>query len=729
MRVTKWLPVALLAVLLAIIGAGLLWTTLMMYDDEVYVLYSLRTFCEIGGLYEKVFSQYGPIFYLWNWLLHVAGLDFTNTSARLLTLAYWLVAAGTGAAIVARLTRSAVATAAVLSGVFLHLWPMISEPSHPGGPICAIVGLVAWLGLNERFSSNTRAAWIGAAGAALVLTKINTGIFLLAGAGAWWLLSADRIACSRRWRLTLAGALVLLPLLVMQRLFTEEWVRIFALVTTTAAAATVIALPTRHERSVPLAALWRGALAGLAVTGATVAFIRTAGTSWSALLEGVVLGPLRHPTAYAAFVKWRPGAAVLAAGSILAIAWLVRQPAARRLPWVTAVRLIATSFYLLCWSNLLPLDMHAFALSYGLTAIAWFVLPLRDDDSTAGARGWLALLAVTQALHAFPVAGSQISWGTFLWLPLAALGVHDALQALAARWPQIAKGPLRHLAPVTVAGLVAWNGVAFVRMVDQRLDDSDTLGLPGAASLQLPLNFTSTARILAHNATLHADMLFSLPGMLSFHHWSGVPPPTSVNTTHWFTLLSPAQQEAIRARLEASSRSVLIIQRGVYDFLLETRIATESPLTQWLHANFTRAFSLDSYEFWVRRGRRIAAIDTAQLFETDAGASPRYKLTLFLAHPDLRDVARITLDRLEGDGQCTLGAWDRQNATILLTSVDSAGGPCGPVLAAAWPFQTKALVRVELFTDFLPAGFRADHSIIHLRDATGRTLAEARFAN
>lgn len=152
MRVTKWLPVALLAVLLAIIGAGLLWTTLMMYDDEGYVLYSLRTFCEIGGLYEKVFSQYGPFFYLWNWLLHVAGLDFTNTSARLLTLAYWLVAAGTGAAIVARLTRSAVATAAVLSGVFLHLWPMISEPSHPGGPICAIVGLVAWLGLNERFS-------------------------------------------------------------------------------------------------------------------------------------------------------------------------------------------------------------------------------------------------------------------------------------------------------------------------------------------------------------------------------------------------------------------------------------------------------------------------------------------------------------------------------------------------------------------------------------------------
>ena len=103
MRVTKWLPVALLAVLLAGIGAGLLWTTLMMYDDEGYVQYSLRTFSEIGGLYENVYSQYGPFYYLWNWLLQAAGLEITHITARFLTLGYWLVAAGASAAIVAPL--------------------------------------------------------------------------------------------------------------------------------------------------------------------------------------------------------------------------------------------------------------------------------------------------------------------------------------------------------------------------------------------------------------------------------------------------------------------------------------------------------------------------------------------------------------------------------------------------------------------------------------------------
>lgn len=729
MRITRRLSVALLAVLLAGIGAGLLWTTLMMYDDEGYVQYSLRTFVETGGLYEKVFSQYGPFFYLWNWLLHAAGFDFTHTAARGLTLGYWLIAAGTGALVVARLTRSAVATAAALAGSFLHLWPMISEPSHPGGPICAAVGLAAWFGTNERFSARARAAGIGAVGAALMLTKINVGLFLLAGAGAWWLLAAAPPAAARTSRLAVAGALMLLPALVMHSLFLEDWVRIFALVTASAAAATVIALPQRFEQRVPLAALWYGALAGFGVTAVTVLFIRATGTSWGGLLEGVLLGPLRHPTAYAAFVKWRFGAPALAVGSLLAVAWLARRPPAQRFPVVTSVRLLAALVYLLCWSGLASLDMHAFVLSYGIAAIPWFVLPLRDDDTSVGTRGWLGLLTVTQALHAFPVAGSQISWGTFLWMPLAALGVHDALTALAGRRPRLAAGALRHLAPALVAGLVTWNCWVYTRMVAGRLEDSDALGLPGATSLQLPPSFTSTIRIFSRNAAFHADLLFSLPGMLSFHCWSGVPPPTTLNTTHWFTLLTPARQEAIRDRLEHSPRACVIVQRRVYDFLVQTGVPTESPLTRWLLENYTPAFAFETYEFWVRKGRTIAALGTARIREAEDGSTPRYKLECVLAQSDLRNISQVTLSQFFGDRSRIRTAWDRQNARLTLIPLRPDGTPRGSRVAATWPFSASELVCVELYTDVLPAGFHAEDSILHFRDATGRAVAEARFVD
>ena len=96
----------------------------------------------------------------------------------------------------------------------------------------------------------------------------------------------------------------------------------------------------------------------------------------------------------------------------------------------TAGRVFAIVAYILCLSGLVDLSALAFALSYGL-GFAWlFVMPCGEDDSTSASRAWLALLLVTQALHAFPVAGSQLSWGTFLWIPLAALAADDRKEPL-----------------------------------------------------------------------------------------------------------------------------------------------------------------------------------------------------------------------------------------------------------------------------------------------------------
>jgi len=75
----RWAPLALLGAILVVAGATQLFSTFMVYDDEGYVLFSLKTFAEGGGLYERVYSQYGPFFFLLNQGLHFAGLQFTNT--------------------------------------------------------------------------------------------------------------------------------------------------------------------------------------------------------------------------------------------------------------------------------------------------------------------------------------------------------------------------------------------------------------------------------------------------------------------------------------------------------------------------------------------------------------------------------------------------------------------------------------------------------------------------
>ena len=58
-----WFAFIALAAVLVAAGTWLLFTTFMVYDDEGYVLYSLRTYGEHGRLYDSVFSQYGPFFF------------------------------------------------------------------------------------------------------------------------------------------------------------------------------------------------------------------------------------------------------------------------------------------------------------------------------------------------------------------------------------------------------------------------------------------------------------------------------------------------------------------------------------------------------------------------------------------------------------------------------------------------------------------------------------------
>ena len=54
----------MIAGLLVWAGGIQLFHRFMLYDDEGYVLISLKNFSLHGSLYDQVYSQYGPAFYL-----------------------------------------------------------------------------------------------------------------------------------------------------------------------------------------------------------------------------------------------------------------------------------------------------------------------------------------------------------------------------------------------------------------------------------------------------------------------------------------------------------------------------------------------------------------------------------------------------------------------------------------------------------------------------------------
>ncbi len=730
---------AALAAALGLAGALLLFTTFRTYDDEGYVLFSLANFSRDGGLYTQVYSQYGPFFFLAADLAHrLLGFDFTNTAGRVITLFHWLGAAVLCGHLVWRHTRSAVWALFALAVTFRHLWQMTSEPIHPGGFITFLVALGAWAGAEgiARQSPRGLAVVCGLVGAALVLTKINVGALFIAGAGAWLLLHSAGPRAARLAPWLAACGLVALPWALMRPLLPTAWIVTFAVVIGCAGLGVLLAarglrrgpdISPAHP-SGPAAPAWftgTGWLwcigSGLTALTVVVAAAWLRGTAPHELLEGVLLAPLRHPGVYSFNVRWRPGAEVVAVASLL-LCFLTVRGDFRARPWFVpvfaTVRLLLVVLAASSWIGWLPLNPLALVMSYGLSCAWVLVLPLGDGETSqraASLRAWLALLVVTQALHAYPVGGSQIGWGTFLCAPLVALGGADALTALRPRF-------MRGISVLVVAvalgvtlsfGLPAW----------AQWQRGEPLALPGAESLRLPPEQAIELRTLTVNATAHCDLLFSLPGMFSFNLWTGLPTPTSANVTHWFNLLSAAQQAEIIAQLELHPRAGIMVERDVLALIQGAGIPVRGPLRDHLYAHFSPAFVAGSHEFWVRRGRSIAPLSTA-LILTRSGAGTGERVRLELCVTPTVTGRRVThVEWWEPDRLRATFTAANARAELEPLRIDGASTAAS---AAGWDAPLPPIARFVLYTDD-PAAARppVDGTYFRLRDATGALVAEA----
>ena len=720
----------MLATALAIIGYWLIFTVFMVYDDEGYVLWSLHNFAAHGRLYGEVFTQYGPFFFnYYDALARIFGLTFDNDTSRLLTLAHWLVATAFCASIVWRQTRSYLAMAATAGLTFVYLWVMISEPSHPGGLLTLLVAAGAALGAwaIERDRPQAFAIVAGLIGAALALTKINVGMFFLFPAVAWMLVNTGKARWGRPAAWLVAVSCLLLPRLLMQSLYSLPWVATFAFLVAVSALPLVFQL-YRSRRPEHGAATWSWLVGtGLLVATVVIGCTHWRGSTLGELVHGIVLDPLRHPGVYHVPVQWLPMTRELALG-LLAFAALAATRA-RVCGWITSVvitlRLGAGLWFFAACAGLTSFTMPKFGFVYGLP-LAWIMTtPLHDGPVTPAerARSWVAWVFVWQSLHAYPVAGSQINWGTFLWVPVFTIGWHEALRHVAERLPRLrlvslaTGGTLLVIAVVVAVGDITQKG--FVRY-----RSSAPLGLPGATQLRPPPEMSSTLRILCDNIGAHGGLLFSFPGLYSFNIWTGRPTPTLANATHWFSLLSVAQQQAIIARLASDPRACVVVQRFVVDFLHATGFATTGPLYDYLMADFEPALQLDTYELWVHRGRTIALYGTVHLSPGAAGDLRRFEL---IVRRTDQPVAWVEIRELFPPygllGKTPVNAIH----PAWLTPIDEAGRPAGPdQILSEIPRLTRP-TRISVEFPPLPRPMPAAHLLVVLRASDGRVLGELRL--
>ena len=722
----------LLAAVLAATGWLLINTTFMPYDDEGYVLLGLANFTAHGGLYDQVFTQYGPVPFLYFDVLHwITGWPIAHDLGRTVTLFHWVGSALLAGLIAWRLSGRYWTAWFTATASFGYLWQMTSEPGHPGSLI-AFVTALGVAGVVEallRQRPDVAAAVLGVVGATLILTKINVGLLWCVTAGAFLLLMTGGAESRRRGAgLALLG-LGLMPFVLMRPLLGETWVLTLAVMFAGASAALIGLLADAG----PMLFRWRDwtpgvvafTVAGLAGVAATLAH----GTSLAGLIDGVLLQPLRHPVNFQIGFSWQSAVAWPLLATALALAGLWRWRPALRAPLADVVAVLRLSafgvflYHLEAWLTILGVGR---LIGLALPLAPLFLLPLQSTADSAPrypALGLLAFMAMGQLLHAYPVAGSQMGWGTFLFVPLYAVGLSDAVEHLTRR--------LRWTRGVVVVATIAVTatGVQLYWLLDSgwnRWRTSLPLDLPAAEAIRPPENIRYALRILTTNAQLHADLLYSRPGMFSFNLWSGIPTPTLRNATHWFWLLNATEQQGIIDRLKTTPRSAIITYPGLDTFLidkLQMRIA--GPLVDHIHSHYRPLFSLSGYEFLVPLDSPAQPFLIAENFsrrtETTEGEASLIKVNV---------AARAVIDRVVvrhvGDITHNLRELNADNCRVVAEPINSRGQATGAARPMAWPLPLAGLYRLSFFHRAADFPARPGYQLVFLA-ADGRVLLEAGY--
>lgn len=729
MRNNWWKLVAfgLLMAALGVVGYWRMFTQFMAYDDEGCFLWSLNDYCSGGGLYDRVESWYGPFFFTFNHLLHaLIGLKFNHDTGRLLTLFYWCATVLVCGLVSWKQGQSLWAGLAGAALTFVCLITVIREPMHPSGflALAAALAVMAGGAAIVRGRSVAFAGVVALLGTAMVLSKINVGAFFLIAAGTWLAINSRAAAHTRAATLLTGLACAAFPFLLMRVQWPTPWATAYVLVFTCGALALTAAL---HAARQPEHGIQSG-LVGLAIAvvlgGIVLVAASAQGTSWVGLWKGVVAGPRDFAQVHYVALNWPPGARELAIIQLLAAAvYYLRRKAGWVTPAIAALR-TAVGVWFFARVPLLFSDatsLQNFCFSYG-PSLAWFmVVPLRSSVPTAAdrARLWLAWVFIWQTLQAYPVPGSQVGWGSFLWVPLFVVGWHEA----AIFWAERLRVPAR-VAPV-VAETVLMGAAAsalwpIARVGYQHFTMNEPLGLPGSSRLRFESSLASDLRILHQNIQAHGGTLFTYPPMFSLDLWTGRRPPILPRNT------SASYERALFDQLEADPRAVFVVNNYWVEL---TRLRGESQpetLFRYFSEHFVPALQVDSFEFWVHRGRTVAPFSIARLLPSSVPEHPELELTIEALAQPLAAIEFVELDpahnMLQRLAMDATQPWQR-------ISISESGIAAGDVAEGTGPVNISQPSRLTLSFTLAHRWPGLNQIEVRLLGAGGRILGRLRFAD
>ena len=583
------------------------------YDDEGYLMLTVREFLNGGVLYNEVYTQYGPAYYLYEWLLHnISGLPVTHDLTRLTTLAIWTLTAMLCGVFTFRLTRSTFFSAISYILSFVILFRTVSEPGHPQELCGLLIVLILLMFTDGKSGRNSylRLSISAILLAALCLIKINLGIFVGLGSAIALLTFSE----DNRWRrgalYALTAIAILLPFLLFRKYFAVGWLKLCVLIAVMIISAVINGSLNRKNSEI----FAKHYLLMAAAFGATIVliilFVWLKGTTFDALLQGILLQNLKfgddffQPAPIQRYaIIW--GIIVLAVAAALAF---FRQKDSLKVTF--AANLLKTGFgffVVLCSLFGYAKFLNTFLLLSFAAPLLWLLtIESSSAESTRTnqlAKTVLIFIAVLLTLQIFPIAGTQMAYGSFLISIAGVICLSDGLSNLQISLPQ--KFPSASL----LSGLKTVAAITLLLFCVKHLHDNYTVfnqNVPvkfnGTNRVRLPEKDAAFYNFLVENLTSECDGFISMPGIYSLNFWTRIEPPTTFNATAWMTLLNESQQQATIEKLKNYRRVCAVYNPQLTQNGLRNRDLETIPLAAYILQNFQNQGTVNGYRLMTGNG-------------------------------------------------------------------------------------------------------------------------------
>jgi hypothetical protein len=687
------------------------------YDDEGYVMLSVKKFLDGLPLYDQIYTQYGPFYYLVKKLVFlIIGAPVTHDITRLTTIVQWIAAACLCAVFVYRETKSVNWGLLAYLQTMLHCRPLANEPGHPQELLVLLLTALITAG-SLRPASTSGMLLLGLLAGFTLMTKINAGVYVGVSLSIAFLSLART---SRPVRVAFVSACVaaaILPFLVMRNDLSKGALN-YALVVSLSAVSCCIAVWRSAVTS--RLELRQLAAAGVAV-GVTAALVSAAtlllGTSPAGFSEGILFRPLRFSSVFSIPYPIGSVAVLLGVVSVLLSAALAYAASSARL---SSSRLHAV--YLVCKVAFGIFGVYVMVVRWvdaiWMAPFLWIVLLPTAADAWPLERLFprtvLCLVGVLQLLIAYPVAGSQRAWASLLMIPVLIVCLADVGSAIGR---QIARPFNRFAEFALLLCAVWWYYPKFG--VETQLGNyraGTPLALPGAQRIRLIPPQVALYQWMTSTVRDQCDALVSMPGYNSLHFWTRIDALTGYNSGAWTIVLTDQEQQRIVDRLATHPNACVIYYR--YDFWSSGRSIEREPLVKEIRRSFRAVSAFGDYQLMVRKERAWIADNAnraspARLIKTLADTYAPVPSDLFLGKPVVSLQMSVRTTENGGILGCqSTRAPSPPDAWIPLLYVEDTGRLSGQFYSG----------RVETITSRAPVNDGVWHRIVLVRDGGRQTL-------